>query len=167
MKRFLFLIVLLAGCATGPEPAPEVPAPEAPPPEALPERQESVAVAGLMQSARSDSAAGRLSTAAASESAEATASASKSSETAASETTTNTLTDTAVRINGALLKLRRLPRDIERIQTGVDGELTDAVERRRLRLGGGGATVCDADRRGIRAHPCSQIRRHAGGMGEQ
>jgi len=66
MKRFLFLIVLLAGCATGPEPAPEVPAPEAPPPEALPERQESVAVAGLMQSARSDSAAGRLSTAAAS-----------------------------------------------------------------------------------------------------
>ena len=66
MKRLLFLLVFLAGCATAPEPAPELPAPEAPPPEALPERQESVAVAGLMKSARSDSAAGRLSTAAAS-----------------------------------------------------------------------------------------------------
>ncbi|HEX6321104.1 MAG TPA: tetratricopeptide repeat protein [Burkholderiales bacterium] len=62
MKRLLFLLVFLAGCATAPEP----PSPEAPPPEALPERQESVAIAGLMKSARSDSAAGRLSTAAAS-----------------------------------------------------------------------------------------------------
>jgi tetratricopeptide (TPR) repeat protein len=66
MKYVLFLAMLLAGCATGPAPAPGEPAPqELPPPDAQ-EKRENVAVAGLMQSARADSAAGRLSTAAAS-----------------------------------------------------------------------------------------------------
>ena len=54
--------MLLAGCAAGPErgPAPveQAPAPQAP--------RENVAVAGLMESARADAAAGRLGTAAAS-----------------------------------------------------------------------------------------------------
>ncbi len=57
MKRYL-LILLVAGCASAPEPAP---APSAPPP--LPETplaRESVAIAGLMESARNDAAAGRL-----------------------------------------------------------------------------------------------------------
>jgi Tfp pilus assembly protein PilF len=66
MRRLAFLLVFLAGCATAPDPAPpDAPAPDALPPEAA-ERRESVAVAGLMQSARSDTAAGRLSNAAAS-----------------------------------------------------------------------------------------------------
>jgi tetratricopeptide (TPR) repeat protein len=66
MKRAFFLLALLSGCATAPEQAPpEAPAPESPPAETV-QRQESVAVAGLMQSARSDTAAGRLSNAAAS-----------------------------------------------------------------------------------------------------
>lgn len=62
LKRFL-LVLVLAGCAA-PPPAPETkPAPPAPPaPEA---RKESVAIAGLMESARNDTAAGRLSNAAA------------------------------------------------------------------------------------------------------
>jgi Tfp pilus assembly protein PilF len=65
MRRFACLVVVLAGCATAPEPAPpDAPATETPP-QAV-EKQESVAVAGLMQSARSDTAAGRLSNAAAS-----------------------------------------------------------------------------------------------------
>jgi len=66
---FLLLVILVAGCATAPGPAPE-PAPEpAPPMEPLPEaqqRRENIAIAGLMESARADSAAGRLANAAAS-----------------------------------------------------------------------------------------------------
>jgi Flp pilus assembly protein TadD len=63
MRRFLF-VVLLAGCAS-PPPAPEPkPAPEVPPPPSV-QKKESVAVAGLMESARNDTAAGRLANAAA------------------------------------------------------------------------------------------------------
>ena len=65
--RFLLAFVLLAGCAT-PEQRPE-PAPEAPPPVAAapaPQPRETTAVAGLMESARTDSAAGNLASAAAS-----------------------------------------------------------------------------------------------------
>ena len=67
---FLLLAILVAGCATapepatGPQPAPE-PAPADAPPEAQ-QRRENVAIAGLMESARADSAAGRLANAAAS-----------------------------------------------------------------------------------------------------
>lgn len=62
----LTLALLVAGCATAPEPGPApeaAPAPEATP--APPPKAENVAVAGLMQSARADTAAGRLSNAAA------------------------------------------------------------------------------------------------------
>jgi len=63
--RFLFLLgVVLAGCATppAPEPAPtEAPAP--PPPLTA---RESIAVAGLMESARAETAAGNVASAAAS-----------------------------------------------------------------------------------------------------
>jgi len=72
MRFFAALLVLLAACATAPEgppagqpepPPPSPPAAEpAPPPVA---RSENVAVAGLMESARADAAAGKLSTAAA------------------------------------------------------------------------------------------------------
>ena len=55
MKRYL-LIVLLAGCATRQEPAPEAP----PPPPEQPAIKENVAIAGLVQSARDDAAGGRL-----------------------------------------------------------------------------------------------------------
>jgi hypothetical protein len=75
MKRFIYLVALAAGCATQPErpqePAP-APSPEAqqlpaPPPERVPPpRAETTAVAGLMESARADTAAGRLPNAAAS-----------------------------------------------------------------------------------------------------
>jgi len=65
VKLLLFLMILMAGCATAPEPVPvseskpvAVPAP-AP-------RPENIAVAGLMDSARADAAAGRLINAAAS-----------------------------------------------------------------------------------------------------
>src|SRR5688500_14837612 len=71
-----FLVVLVAGCATTPEPSTPpgpapAPAPEAqqlpaPPPERVPPpRAETTAVAGLMDSARTDTAAGRLPNAAA------------------------------------------------------------------------------------------------------
>ena len=64
MKRLL-PVFLLAGCASGPEPAPETPA--APPPAVeSPAIRENVAVAGLMESARNDAAAGKLVQAAAS-----------------------------------------------------------------------------------------------------
>lgn len=77
MRRFILVTVLVAGCATSPEPAPPsgpapAPAPEAqqlpaPPPERVPPpRAETTAVAGLMDSARADTAAGRLPNAAAS-----------------------------------------------------------------------------------------------------
>jgi Tfp pilus assembly protein PilF len=64
--RFLALLaVLLAGCATQP-PAPEQ-APEQPPVvPAIPPRQENIAIAGLMDSARAEAAAGNLAGAAAS-----------------------------------------------------------------------------------------------------
>jgi hypothetical protein len=77
-KRVLtpFLIVLIASCAATPDPsAPPGPAPApapeaqqlpAPPPERVPPpRAETTAVAGLMDSARTDTAAGRLTNAAA------------------------------------------------------------------------------------------------------
>lgn len=61
--RRLFVVLLVAGCAA-PPPAPETrPPPEAPPPAA--QRKETVAVAGLMESARNDVQAGRLANAAA------------------------------------------------------------------------------------------------------
>jgi predicted Zn-dependent protease len=57
MKRVAFLALLVAGCASPPEiPAPPVQVEERPP--ALP--SDNVAVAGLITSARADSAAGRL-----------------------------------------------------------------------------------------------------------
>lgn len=69
MRRLLALL-LLAGCAVapGPEPAPvEQPQPSPAPPAApQAEIKENVAIAGLMESARSDAAAGRLPNAAAS-----------------------------------------------------------------------------------------------------
>lgn len=62
MKYALFVVALIAGCATAPEPAPS---PEtAPPPVAAP-RPENIAVAGLMENARADTVAGRLGNAAA------------------------------------------------------------------------------------------------------
>lgn len=74
MKRLIYAMALLAGCATAPEPPKEpapAPAPEAqqlpaPSPERVPPpRAETTAVAGLMESARADTAAGRLPNAAA------------------------------------------------------------------------------------------------------
>ena len=67
MKAFrLFALAFLAGCAAeSPSPPSEAPAPapaEAPAPAA---KGENVAIAGLMQSARSDSEAGKLGSAAA------------------------------------------------------------------------------------------------------
>ena len=67
MKRF-FALFLLAGCAVAPGPAP-APGEQAPPPpvaEQPPAPRENVAIAGLMESARADAAAGRLPNAAAS-----------------------------------------------------------------------------------------------------
>jgi tetratricopeptide (TPR) repeat protein len=65
--KCLFLILLLTGCAAAPTPSP-TPIPPTPPVVETPVKpapQESVAIAGLLQSARSDSAAGRLTNAAA------------------------------------------------------------------------------------------------------
>jgi len=68
MRYAIAIAVVLAGCATAPEPIPPTSVPEtapvpAPPPAA---RTETIAVAGLMENARADVAAGRLSNAAAS-----------------------------------------------------------------------------------------------------
>ena len=64
MKR-LFLTLFLAGCASGPVPeSPPAEEPPAPPPQA--ETRENVAIAGLVETARADAAAGRLPNAAAS-----------------------------------------------------------------------------------------------------
>ena len=66
MKRFLFLLVIFAaGCAAPPQGTPPEQAPP-PPPEAPAAPKENVAIAGLMESARNDAAAGRLVQAAAS-----------------------------------------------------------------------------------------------------
>ena len=66
MNRSLAALLFLAGCATG-TPQPEAPAPSAeqPAPQAEAPR-ENVAIAGLVDSARADAAAGRLPNAAAS-----------------------------------------------------------------------------------------------------
>jgi Tfp pilus assembly protein PilF len=60
----LILIFVLSSCATRREPSPE--APPAPPAPELPAQRETVAVAGLLESARSDASSGRLVQAAAS-----------------------------------------------------------------------------------------------------
>ena len=64
------VLLLLAGCASapGPEPAPveQAPRPVPAPAEQPPAPRENVAIAGLVESARADAAAGRLATAAAS-----------------------------------------------------------------------------------------------------
>ena len=62
MRRSLLILIVLAGCATPEQqPAPEPPAP--PPPL---QHKENIAVAGLMESARAETAAGNLASAAAS-----------------------------------------------------------------------------------------------------
>ena len=66
MRFFRVVVLLVAGCAAPervPEPAPPPAAPPAPTPS---QPRESIAVAGLMDSARSDVTAGRLANAAAS-----------------------------------------------------------------------------------------------------
>src|SRR5256885_8464685 len=79
-RQLLVFAAFLAGCATAPPPAPPtsapvpppgaeavpVPPPPSPPPAPAQPPRESVAVAGLMDSARNDAAAGRLTNAAAS-----------------------------------------------------------------------------------------------------
>ena len=68
--RFLFVLAaLLAGCATPPSapgPGPQPEQPPAPVVTAPPPHKENVAIAGLMDSARADTAAGNLASAAAS-----------------------------------------------------------------------------------------------------
>ena len=64
MRRIFLLSAFLAGCAAPPQ-EPSETAPPPPPPE-TPLARETVAIAGLMESARSDAAAGRLLQAAAS-----------------------------------------------------------------------------------------------------
>jgi predicted Zn-dependent protease len=71
MRILIVLLALLGACATPPEAPPPgqpepAPAPQAEPPPPPISRSENTAVAGLMETARADAAAGRLSTAAAS-----------------------------------------------------------------------------------------------------
>ena len=64
MRRFFFIFVIFAaGCAAPPQGPAETPPAPTPEPPAI---KENVAIAGLMESARSDAAAGRLLQAAAS-----------------------------------------------------------------------------------------------------
>jgi len=63
MRRAVALLALLVAACAAPQPAPVGEAPPAPP-EPAPAVKESVAIAGLMDSARSDAAAGRLAEAA-------------------------------------------------------------------------------------------------------
>jgi Flp pilus assembly protein TadD len=65
MRRFFLLTIFLAGCAAR-SPGPAEQPPVAPPPPEAPAAKENVAIAGLMESARNDVAAGRLVQAAAS-----------------------------------------------------------------------------------------------------
>ena len=76
MRLLLLAVALIAGCATPPAeepvspPTPETQPEPPPPPVVAPApapapRSENIAVAGLMETARADAAAGRLSTAAA------------------------------------------------------------------------------------------------------
>lgn len=65
MRYVIACAVIVGGCATAPEPVP-TPAPVPVPIPAPAPRQENVAIAGLMDSARADVAAGRLANAAAS-----------------------------------------------------------------------------------------------------
>jgi predicted Zn-dependent protease len=60
--RFIVVLVLLAAACAAPEQKPEEQAPAAPPPLAA---RESMAIAGLMETARADSAAGKHAEAAA------------------------------------------------------------------------------------------------------
>lgn len=69
MRIVVFLAVLVAGCATQPgAPVSEPAQPAQPPPvtPAIPPHKENIAIAGLMDSARADTAAGNLAGAAAS-----------------------------------------------------------------------------------------------------
>ena len=67
MKRSLLALLVLAGCAVGtPEPGAPVPGQQAPAPPQAEAPRENVAIAGLLDSARADAAAGRLPNAAAS-----------------------------------------------------------------------------------------------------
>ena len=71
MRFFAVLLMFVTACATAPEGGPPQPGAPAQPPATEPApppapRSENVAVAGLMESARADAVAGKLSTAAAS-----------------------------------------------------------------------------------------------------
>jgi len=64
MKYVIIVSAVLAGCATAPGLEPDLP-PVQPPETAPAPRSENVAIAGLMENARADAAAGRLANAAA------------------------------------------------------------------------------------------------------
>src|SRR3954466_8650339 len=70
MKSWIFILVMLAGCAAGPRPAPtssdRQPPPAQAPAEGITMQTESIAVASMVQNARAEAAAGRLTNAAAS-----------------------------------------------------------------------------------------------------
>lgn len=68
MRYVTAIVLLLAGCATAPGPGDKPAEPTAPPPvvPATPPRQENLAIAGLLDNARTDAASGNLAGAAAS-----------------------------------------------------------------------------------------------------